>query len=89
MKLTILSKRKWIELKKKLKDKTISEDENKKFEKNIQKLTDTNIENIDKILAEKEKEILQIWISSTTLPSLWMVMEGGEKKEIKEEILVI
>ena len=48
------------ELKKKLKEKTISEDENKKFEKNIQKLTDINIENIDKILAEKEKEILQI-----------------------------
>ncbi len=48
------------ELKKKLKEKTISEDENKKFEKNIQKLTDSNIENIDKILTEKEKEILQI-----------------------------
>ena len=48
------------ELKKKLKDKAISEDENKNFEKNIQKLTDNNIENIDKILAEKEKEILQI-----------------------------
>ena len=77
------------DLKKKLKDKGISEDENKTFEKNIQKLTDESIENIDKILAEKEKEILQIWINSTTLPSLWMVMEGGEKKEIKEEILVI
>ena len=48
------------ELKKKLKEKAISEDENKKFEKNIQKLTDVNIENIDKILSEKEKEILQI-----------------------------
>ena len=48
------------ELKKKLKDKNISEDQNKTFEKNIQKLTDVNIENIDKILAEKEKEILQI-----------------------------
>ncbi len=48
------------ELKKKLKEKVISEDENKKFEKNIQKLTDTNIENIDKISTEKEKEILQI-----------------------------
>ena len=48
------------ELKKKLKEKAISEDENKTFEKNIQKLTDVNIENIDKILAEKEKEILQI-----------------------------
>ena len=48
------------ELKRKLKEKAISEDENKTFEKNIQKLTDVNIENIDKILAEKEKEILQI-----------------------------
>jgi len=47
-------------LKKKLKDKTISEDDNKNFEKNIQKLTDLNIENIEKILAEKEKEISQI-----------------------------
>ena len=48
------------DLKKKLKDKIISEDENKIFEKNIQKLTDSNIENIDKILSNKEKEILQI-----------------------------
>jgi len=38
----------------------ITEDENKSFEKNIQKLTDNNIENIDKILTDKEKEILQI-----------------------------
>ena len=48
------------EIKKKLKDKKISEDDNIKFEKNIQKLTDLNIENIDKILTEKEKEISQI-----------------------------
>tara|TARA_Y100001958_G_C20922748_1_gene336331 strand:+ start:82 stop:639 length:558 start_codon:yes stop_codon:yes gene_type:complete len=48
------------DLKKKLKEKTISEDINKNFEKIIQKLTDTNIENIEKILAEKEKEISQI-----------------------------
>ena len=48
------------DLKKKLKDKIISEDQNKIFEKNIQKLTDINIDNIDKILVEKEKEILQI-----------------------------
>ena len=48
------------DLKKKLKDKTISEDDNKLFEKNIQKLTDNNIENIQKILENKEKEILQI-----------------------------
>ena len=48
------------ELKKKLKDKKISEDENKNYEKNSQKLTYSNIENIDKILSEKEKEIIQI-----------------------------
>ncbi len=48
------------DLKKKLKDKLISEDDNKNFEKNIQKITDLHIENIDKILTEKEKEISQI-----------------------------
>ena len=48
------------DLKKKLKEKVISEDDNKNYEKSIQKLTDLNIENIDKILSEKEKEIIQI-----------------------------
>ena len=48
------------DLKQKLKDKVISEDDNKNFEKAIQKLTDLNIENIEKILSEKEKEIIQI-----------------------------
>ena len=48
------------ELKKELKEKRISEDDNKNYEKNIQKLTDLNIENIEKILTEKEKEISQI-----------------------------
>ena len=48
------------DLKKKLKDKMISEDDNKNFEKSIQKITDQNIENIEKILTEKEKEIIQI-----------------------------
>ena len=48
------------ELKKKLKDKNISEDENKSFEKQIQTVTDNHIKNIEKILVDKEKEILQI-----------------------------
>ena len=48
------------ELKKKQKDKTISEDQSKNYEKNIQKLTDINIDNIEKILSTKEKEIIQI-----------------------------
>ena len=48
------------ELKTKLKDKIISEDENKNFEKNIQKLTDQNIKNIEEVILIKEKEISQI-----------------------------
>ena len=47
-------------LKKNLKDKKISEDENKSFEKDIQKLTDDNVAKIEKISKEKEKEIMQI-----------------------------
>ena len=47
-------------IKKQLKEKTISEDESKNFEKEIQKITDDNIEKIDKILSEKEKEILSL-----------------------------
>ncbi len=48
------------DLKRKLKEKSMSEDNSKNFEKNIQKITDTHIENIEKILIEKEKEISQI-----------------------------
>ena len=48
------------ELKIKLKDKMISEDDNKNFEKNIQKLTDLNIKNIEEVILIKEKEISQI-----------------------------
>ena len=48
------------DLKNKLKDKDISEDDNKNYEKIIQKITDVNIENIEKILKDKEKEISQI-----------------------------
>ena len=46
-------------IKKLLSVKKISEDESKNFEKEIQKVTDTNIEKIDKILSDKEKEILK------------------------------
>ena len=55
------------DLKNKLKNKDISEDDNKNFEKLIQKITDTNIQNIEKILIDKEKEISQIWTSCSTL----------------------
>ena len=57
------------ELKKLLSNKKISEDISKSLEKDIQKTTDDNITSIDKISADKEKEILQIWTSSSTLRS--------------------
>ena len=48
------------ELKKMLKLKEISEDEEKKAEKNIQNITDTNIKIIDEKVISKEKEIMTI-----------------------------
>ena len=48
------------ELKKLLKSKEISEDEEKKAEKNIQNITDTNINLIDDKVVSKEKEIMTI-----------------------------
>ena len=48
------------ELKKLLKDKDISEDDVKKNEKNIQELTDKNINQIDERVISKEKEIMKI-----------------------------
>lgn len=47
-------------LKKLEKDKAISEDESKRGQDEIQKKTDSSIAEIDKILVEKEKEILTI-----------------------------
>ena len=47
-------------IKKLLKEKTISEDESKEHEAEVQKKTDENISLIEKILVEKEKEILTL-----------------------------
>jgi len=48
-------------LKELLKDKTIGEDDEKKFEKIIQNFTDNNIKKIDEKVISKEKEIMTIW----------------------------
>ncbi len=47
-------------IKKLKKDNAISEDEEKKYENEIQKLTDETIKKIDDELARKEKDILQV-----------------------------
>ncbi len=43
-----------------LKKKEIAEDEEKKFEKNIQDLTDNNVKIIDEKVVAKEKELMTI-----------------------------
>ena len=46
--------------KKKLKEKEISSDEDKRFQEEIQKLTNANIKSVDSCLAIKEQEIMKI-----------------------------
>lgn len=47
-------------LKKQEKDSTITQDQHRKLEKDIQNLTDTTIKRVDDLLAAKDKEILQV-----------------------------
>lgn len=48
------------ELKALLKDKKISEDEERRAQDEIQKLTDKHIADVDKLLAEKEKDVMAV-----------------------------
>jgi len=48
------------ELKELLKEKLISEDDDRRAHDEIQKLTDRHVHEIDAVLAEKEKELLQV-----------------------------
>jgi ribosome recycling factor len=48
------------EIKKKSKDSHLSEDETKKLQDEIQKITDSSIKKIDDLLAHKEKEIMTV-----------------------------
>ena len=65
------------QLKKMLKSGDISEDEEKKYEKNVQKFTDDHIQNIDNKISSKEKEIMTIWTQLNMSPLLWMGMVAG------------
>ncbi len=47
-------------LKKLLKDKAVSEDDERRAQDEVQKLTDKFVAEIDKLMAEKEKEILTV-----------------------------
>ena len=48
------------ELKEMLKERLISEDDHRRSQEEIQKLTDRHTHDIDSVLAEKEKELLQV-----------------------------
>ena len=48
------------QLKKMVKDKTASEDDERRASDEIQKLTDKSVVDIDKLVAEKEKEIMTV-----------------------------
>ena len=65
-------------LKKQLKSKEISEDDEKKFEKKIQNITDEHIKKIEEKVITKEKEIMTVWIQYNMSPLLWMVMAVGD-----------
>ena len=47
-------------LKQQLKDKAISEDENKRFQEEVQKLTDDYIKKVDDLATGKEKELMTL-----------------------------
>ena len=48
------------QLKDAVKDKEISEDDERRAEEDVQKLTDRHVAEIDKLLAAKEQELMQI-----------------------------
>ena len=48
------------ELKEMLKERLISEDDHRRGQEEIQKLTDRHVHDIDAVLGEKEKELLQV-----------------------------
>ncbi len=48
------------ELKEMLKEKLIAQDDDRRAQDDVQKLTDKHVADIDQALAEKEKELLQV-----------------------------
>ena len=79
-------------LKKQEKDHKISQDQHRKLDKDIQLLTDETIKKIDGLLAQKDKEILQVgspWIKALPppcrhrrrmSPSSWTAMAAGRSR---------
>ena len=60
MKIAIGSDHAGFHHKEMLKERLISEDDDRRAKDEIQKLTDRHVHEIDQVLAEKEKELLQV-----------------------------
>ncbi len=76
------------DLKSLVKDKEISEDDEKINEKLVQTFTDEHIKTIDTKVEAKEKEIMTIWTQLNMLPSSWMETEDGVLKTKTQEMQV-
>ena len=48
------------DLKEMLKEKLVSQDDDRRAQDEVQKLTDRHVAEIDQLLAEKEKELMQV-----------------------------
>jgi ribosome recycling factor len=48
------------DLKDMLKEKLVSQDDDRRAQEEVQKLTDKHVAEIDQLLAEKEKELMQV-----------------------------
>jgi hypothetical protein len=77
-------------LKKLLKDKVCSEDEERRSQDEIQKLTDKFVADIDKIVVDKEKEIFSAQALESGKPAdiVAKMVEGRIKKFLNEVSLV-
>ena len=61
------------------KEKTISIDESKKFQDDIQKITDNSIKNIEDITVSKESEILSLILTSNKIKHVAFIMDGNNR----------
>jgi hypothetical protein len=67
-------------LKELLKEKEISEDEERRAETEIQKLTDQHVARVDEMLGEKEQDLLAGCLA--TSPSSWTATAAGRRREV-------
>jgi ribosome recycling factor len=74
-----------------LKDKDISEDDDRRAQDDMQKLTDRFIAEVDKVLADKEAELIEIYLckSQRTWQSSWMATGVGHATNANHAMLAI